>query len=379
MKILLVGTGGYAVNYVNSLLSCKDSDIIWEGIVDPYYSACPKKAEIDELNIPVYNTMDEFYKDHSADLAVISTPPYLHCEQSVCALSHGSNVLCEKPIAPTVAEGEKMLEAEEKYGKFIAIGYQWSFAKTILELKKDILSGLFGKPISLKTSVSWPRNKAYYNRTTGWGGKISKNGVIVLDSIASNACAHYLHNMFFILGSDINTSASVTDIKADCFRANDIENFDTCTIKMKDENDTDLYFIASHAADRKRDPEFIYEFENAVIIYSPDTAKRVVAKFRDGSVKDYGDPFADGMKKLWDCVDAVKAGTAPACSVKTALTHTRVIEYLYKNVEITDFPRDIIHTDEKDDRIFVDGLFEKIYEAYEGTLLLSDVWDSLIV
>ena len=373
MKILLVGSGGYAVNYVNALLNCDDNDIIWEGVVDPYYAACPKKAEIDALNIPVYDTMDEFYENHSADLAVISTPPYLHCEQSICALSHGSYVLCEKPIAPSVEEAEKMLEAEKKYGKFIAIGYQWSFAKTILALKKDILGGLFGDAISLKTSVSWPRNKAYYNRTTGWGGKISKNGVLVLDSIASNACAHYVHNMFFVLGDTLGTSASISEISADCFRANDIENFDTCSIKMKTQNKVDLYFIASHATEKRRDPEFVYTFEKATIRYGQSTSKRVVAEFADGSVKDYGDPFADGMKKLWDCVDAVRNSVAPSCSAGTAITHTRLIEYLYKNVKITDFPRELIRIDEKDDRIFVEGLFEKIYEAYESDALLSDV------
>ncbi len=378
MKILLVGSGGYAVNYINTLFNCSDPEMIWEGIVDPYYAACPKKEEIDEAKIPVYDTMEEFYENHSADLAIISTPTFLHCEQSICALSHGSNVLCEKPVAPTVDEANKMLEAEKKYGKFIAIGYQWSFSNTILALKKDILDGLFGAPISLKTSVCWPRNKAYYNRTTGWGGKISKDGVLVLDSIASNACAHYVQNMFFVLGDQMSTSTDIASVNADCFRANAIENFDTCSIKMKTPSGVDLYFIASHATEKRRDPEFVYTFEKATVRYGQSTAKRVVVEFADGSTKDYGDPFADGFKKLWDCADAVRNNTLPVCGVNTAITHTRLIEKLYRDVKISDFPQELIHTDEKDDRIYVEGLFEKIYEAYESTSLLSDIAGNLI-
>jgi len=46
MKLLLVGTGGYAANYVKLLLEGRLPDLQWEGIVDPYYSACSLKDEI---------------------------------------------------------------------------------------------------------------------------------------------------------------------------------------------------------------------------------------------------------------------------------------------------------------------------------------------
>jgi len=45
MKILLVGAGGYASGYVNALFNMAESDIVWEGIVDPYYSTCAKKKK----------------------------------------------------------------------------------------------------------------------------------------------------------------------------------------------------------------------------------------------------------------------------------------------------------------------------------------------
>ena len=227
MKILLVGAGGYGTGYVKELLKNTDPSVKFEGIVEPYFDRCAMKEEILAANIPVYNTMADFYNDHIADLAIISTPTFLHREQSIFALSHGSYVLCEKPISPTVADAKAMLEAEKKYNKWIAIGYQWSFSDAMQSLKRDILDGVLGSPVSFKTAISWPRNRDYYNRGSGWGGKISKDGVMILDSIASNACAHYLHNMFFVLGSTMETSAGVDSFQAECMRANDIENFDT--------------------------------------------------------------------------------------------------------------------------------------------------------
>ena len=43
MKILLVGAGGYASEYVKILLTMNDPSLIWEGIVDQYYANCEKK------------------------------------------------------------------------------------------------------------------------------------------------------------------------------------------------------------------------------------------------------------------------------------------------------------------------------------------------
>lgn len=371
MKILLVGAGGYGQNYVKILLQQTIPSVIWEGIVDPYYSSCACKEQIDAANIPVYDTMEAFYAEHSADLAIICTPTFLHCEQSIFALSHGSNVLCEKPLAPTVAEAEKMLAAEEKYGRFLAIGYQWCYCDAIVQLKSDILKGVLGRPLSFKTAISWPRNRDYYARGGGWGGKIQKDGRLILDSIASNACAHYLHNMLFLLGDSLQTSASVTDFAADCYRANAIENFDTCSIQMT-VGDVKLYFAATHAANRNRNPEFVYTFEKARVTYCQDADPNIFAEFYDGSKKCYGDPFENTFKKFYDCVCAAETGTVPICTAKTAMPHVQLIEALYRTAKIKSFAEKHIQTDPDANRVYVDGLFEALYAAYEKGILLQE-------
>lgn len=71
MKLLLVGAGGYASGYINILLNQDRSDIVWEGVVDPFYSTCQYKEQIEAANIPVYNTMEEFYSRHAVDLSII--------------------------------------------------------------------------------------------------------------------------------------------------------------------------------------------------------------------------------------------------------------------------------------------------------------------
>ena len=373
MHILLVGAGGYAAGYVKALLSNTDPSVKWTGVVDPYYAGSKVKSLIDAAGIAVYDTMEEFYQSHTADLAIICTPTFLHREQSICALAHGSHVLCEKPAAPTTEQAQEMLGAEQRYGRFLAIGYQWSYSAAIQALKADILRGDLGAPVSFRTAISWPRDRAYYGRGTGWGGRISRDGVLILDSIASNACAHYLHNMLFLLGRDMETSTEVGDFEANCLRANDIESFDTCAIRMRSVEGVSMYFIASHAAGVRRDPEFVYEFERATVRFSQNEGSLIHAAFQDGTEKCYGDPFEDQLKKLWDCVGAVRDGTRPICTVRTAMPHTRLIERMYGECPIRDFPAERIRETENGGGVYVDGLFRQMYDAYERGLLLSEL------
>lgn len=371
MKILLVGCGGYARLYVDALLECPDGDVEWVGVVDPYVENSPARDKIYAAKIPVYNDMDAFFAENSADLVLIATPPFLHCEQSLLALSHGASVMCEKPVAPTLAEAERMFDAERRYGKFIAVGYQWSYTPELQALKRDILNGVFGAPVRLKTLISWPRDRAYYARGGGWGGKIAKDGVTVLDSVASNACAHYLHNMLFMLGESMEASASPDALTAELWRANDIENFDTCAIKMQMRGGAELLFIASHAAEKSLEPTFTYTFENAEVRYDEgDEGGEIVAYFKDGTQKSYGRPINHAFKKIWDCADALRVGTRPVCTVATAMEHTRVIDRLWRECEIKDFPRELLYDDPADGHVCVRGLYEKMLKAYEnGTLM----------
>jgi len=302
-----------------------------------------------------------------AELAIICTPPFLHAAQSIAALSHGSFVLCEKPVAPTLREALEMENAAGRYEKWVAIGYQWSFSDAVLALKRDILAGRLGKPRVLKTIVSWPRKRSYYGRGVGWAGKIQKDGVTVWDSIASNACAHYLHNMLFLLGEQMQSAATPLRVEAECLRAYDIETFDTCALKMEMREGSTAFFVASHAADEKLDPQFVYEFEKATVTYFDG---QIVADFGDGLRVCYGDPFEDEMRKVSDCARAVENGTLPPCTVHTASAHTALMAGLHKNMTVAAFNPETVSQNEE--KIWVRGLCATMRKCYRETALFSE-------
>jgi predicted dehydrogenase len=364
VSIVLSGIGGYGSGYVRELLpkiADPASGVTVAGAAEPYPDACPLAADLKAAGVPVYRTLDEFYAVSGADLAVISAPIEYHAQQILTALENGSNVLCEKPLCGDADDIPALLRARDAAGRFVDIGYQWSHSEAILSLKADILSGIFGAPFSMKTIVLWPRDEAYFRRGSGWAGTIrGKSGALVLDSVANNAAAHYLHNMFFVTGPD-GASADYRGLSAKLYRANPIENFDTCVLRCKTDGGADVLFIASHAAQGSFGPVFRYVFERGEVAFA---GGHITACFADGTEKDYGSPEAANMRKLWLAVDAVRAGSAAvACPIEAAATQTRIIRELYERFPIEDF--DGVRIDEKR-HFYVPGLFEKLKTEYEN-------------
>lgn len=239
ISVVLVGISGYGNIYLHELLHHDDKTLI-HGVVDINPVKSDYYNQIIERGIPVFKSLKEFYEQTSADLAIIATPIHFHKEQSCYAMLHGSHVLCEKPISGNPDDINEMIKIRNKTGKFLSIGFNWSFTDSIQRLKQDILSGLFGQEKRVKSLVSWPRNDDYYSRSPWAGKKYNTNGDIIFDSIANNAAAHFLHNMFYLLGDTITNSCTLKDVTAELYRANKIETFDTCFARLHSIDETEI-------------------------------------------------------------------------------------------------------------------------------------------
>ena len=76
-----------------------------------------------------YTDYTELLKDESIDAVHVCTPNVAHCPITVAAFEAGKHVMCEKPMAATTEDAEKMMEAWKKSGKKFTIGYQNRFRK----------------------------------------------------------------------------------------------------------------------------------------------------------------------------------------------------------------------------------------------------------
>jgi len=333
--VVLAGVGGYGKMYLRHLLDAQkrgDAPHPFRivGVADPRASTCDRYAEVRAANIPVYSSLEAFYERHTADIAIIATPVQLHTRHICLALSRGSHVLCEKPLASSYQDVSRVYHARNAAGRHVAIGYQWSYCPAIRALKRDIASGLLGKPRRMRTLVLWPRGEEYFRRNP-WAGRVRDDeGLLVLDSPLHNACAHFVHNAFHVLGEALDTRTLPSRVSAELYRAHAIENYDTAIVRCtigENGSGVEAMFIASHAVPQRNGPVFCYEFEDATVTY--DDAKMsdgIVARFNNGDVKRYGVPAtSDDPAKLWHIFECVRTGRAPICGIEAAYAQTACI------------------------------------------------------
>jgi len=378
VSIVLVGINGYGSSYLNALLTeNSEPDFELMGVVEPFPQKCKRLEELQARHIAIYHSLEQFYDEQTANLAIISSPIQYHCPQSCLAVSKGSYVLCEKPLCATVAEAQQMLAAQAKYKKWIAIGYQWSCAAATQQLKQAIQKGLFGQPIRFKTLCLLPRSKSYYTRNH-WAGKIKDgNGHWVNDSPINNSFAHYLHNMFFLLGEQFDRSAPFHDVTAELYRAYPIENFDTAALIARTDAGVEIGFYATHACEKSIGPLCHFEFADAVIKgeYKQGSLDWK-AHFTNDRLIDYGNPDVDDMQKLWECIKQAKTGGSIVCDAEAASSHTYCVNAAQKSMpEIVDFPKNLIReTGPTDDRrIYMDGLDDLLLQCYHDQVLPSEL------
>ena len=110
VRILLVSVGMYGQKY---LAEAVEHDVGGDvaGIVDVAENLTEKFPVIAERGIPVYHSLQAFFEQDQADLAVISSPIHLHAAMVLECLENGANVLCEKPLCLTEDETLAMAEA----------------------------------------------------------------------------------------------------------------------------------------------------------------------------------------------------------------------------------------------------------------------------
>lgn len=377
VKAALVGISGYGDHYLEWLLNdprARQLDLV--GVADPAPHRCRRTAQLAARAIPVYPSFESLLDAGPIDLAMICTPIHLHAPQTCAALERGINVLCEKPLAGSAADATRMLAAQKRSAAFAAIGYQWSFSAAVQALKADIAAGVLGRPIRLRALVCFPRPLSYFKRND-WAGKLkSVDGRAVLDSPANNATAHYLHNMLYVLGETRETSASIADVQAELYRANEIDNYDTCAIRCRTASGVEVLFYTTHAVADRAGPQSVYEFEHATVVHDDIGAGQFIARFRDGRVRAYGNPNLDRHEKIAQCATSVRTGQPVACGIVGAMPHTLCVLAAQKSVgRIVDFPPAVLtRMDCGDDTMLVvRGLAEVITSCYERGVLPAEL------
>jgi predicted dehydrogenase len=141
-----------------------------------------------EFGVPgakVYTDYKELLANREVELVHVLTPNVSHCQITVDAFGAGKHVLCEKPMAATTEDAEKMLAAWKKSGGQFTIGYQNRFRNDVQSLKKSCEKGelgdiYFGKAHAVRRRAV-PTWGVFPNKALQGGGPLIDIGTHALD------------------------------------------------------------------------------------------------------------------------------------------------------------------------------------------------------
>lgn len=98
-----------------------------------------------DYDVKTYLSVEELCADPNVDAVYIATPTQLHTDHVLLAARSGKHIILEKPIAISLQEGLKMIEAAEQNGVKMVVGHSHSFDPPILKIRELIKSGRLGR------------------------------------------------------------------------------------------------------------------------------------------------------------------------------------------------------------------------------------------
>jgi len=123
------------------------------------------------------------------DLAIVASPPKYHASQTIALLAAGAHVLCEKPLACSLAEAKQMVAAARAANRLLAVGLFRRFFPALQTVKSLVRGGELGSPKSFRISEGgmfyWPAASAsFFQKQHSQGGVLADLGVHSLDLIS---------------------------------------------------------------------------------------------------------------------------------------------------------------------------------------------------
>ncbi len=120
----------------------------------------------------VHAGYESLVDDPEIDIIVNALHNGLHCEWTVRALKAGKHVLCEKPLACSSAEVERMFAAAHANERWLMEGFMHRFHPQMVEAKRIVTSGAIGRVLHIRsnrTAQGRDRSNPRYLRDAGGG------------------------------------------------------------------------------------------------------------------------------------------------------------------------------------------------------------------
>lgn len=275
----------------------------------------------------------EMLKQQKPDVICVLTPSGCHARHVIEIAPHCKNIVVEKPMALTVSDASKMMEACRQHAVKLHVVKQNRFNVPVIELKKALDAGRFGKIIMGTVRLRWCRRQDYYD-SAAWRGTWAFDG-----GVLANQASHHIDLLQWMLGE-----VKSVVVKGKHFLAK-IEAEDTAVALLEFESGS-YGVIEATTATRPRDTEGSFSIlgETGMVELEGFAANRIKTwQFENPQPVDAEillerrenpvDPHGYGHRKfLEQIVHAVRGGRDGSVSGNDGFKNVRLLEALYESM-----------------------------------------------
>jgi len=175
--VIGLGRAGWNI-HANAMRNREDFQVV--AVADPNEERQQQAKE--ELGAEAFDDISSLLKGSDAEFVVVATASSDHAKHSIEALEAGRHVLTEKPMATSLADADRMLEAAEKSGKILTIHQSARWSPAFAFIKQMLSDERLGHVFFIRSgSYSYRRRNDWQTLRKYGGGSLNNNGVHAVD------------------------------------------------------------------------------------------------------------------------------------------------------------------------------------------------------
>jgi predicted dehydrogenase len=184
IRIGVVGCGGFGLYALQQFAQVPGVKL--SGMAGTHREAA--RAAARRFGIPDIEDVDKLLARPDIDLVYIATPPFLHHPQAMAALAAGKHVICEKPLAMTVAHADLMIAAAHRHDRLLVANLMQRYNPIYQAVRRLIAERALGELLhgyfeNYASDENLPPEHWFWDRTKS-GGIFIEHGVHFFDLFA---------------------------------------------------------------------------------------------------------------------------------------------------------------------------------------------------
>ena len=201
VRIAVAGAGMIGLRHIDEIGNSQGAELAC--IIDPSRQVVEVAQR---AGVSLYESLAACFAQETPDGVILATPNSMHAGQGLECIAAGVPVLVEKPIAHTLAEGERLVHAAESTGAKLLVGHHRAHSSILRTAVEIVNSGILGQIVAVIGSAAFykPDSDGYFDGPFAWRRQPG-GGPILINMI------HEIGNLRAMAGEIVEVQALVSN------------------------------------------------------------------------------------------------------------------------------------------------------------------------